>query len=46
MMYLSVNIFHEFGPIFVKVGMRINVLIGVFFISNLFKIVYVQLTNK
>jgi len=46
MMNFSVNIFHEFRSIFVKVGMRINVLIGVFFIRDLFKIVYVQLTNK
>ena len=46
MMNFSINVFHQLRTIFVEKRMGINVLIGVFFIRNLFEIVYIQLTNE
>ena len=38
-MDFTVNIAHKVRVVFVKVWMRVNVLIGVFLIGNLFEIV-------
>lgn len=46
MVDFTVDVVHELGFIFVKVGMKVDVLIGVFLIGHLLEIVNVELAYE